>query len=189
MIRPARTTFLGLAAALMALTACGSQNTERQSLLRSVGLRQPPPDEFLVVERRPLEMPPDIAALPRPDPDGINRVDPQPREEVTSLLSGDSTVPARQETGPLSPGEQALLAQSNVEAADPAIRASLAEEDRALTEDDQRYGLRTFFGRRTFDPYREEVLDPFEETQRLRAAGVQTPAAPPKTQEEPGRIF
>ncbi|MEM9047717.1 MAG: DUF3035 domain-containing protein [Pseudomonadota bacterium] len=189
MIGGGRKIGLGAAGLLVLLGACGSQNTERESLLRTAGLRQPPPDEFLVVERKPLEIPGSLTSLPLPDPEGINRVDPQPREEVTSLLSGDATLPQRSAEGPLSPGEAALLALSGEDAVEPEIRATLQSEDRDLVASGRIYGLDTFFGVPTNDPYRQEVLDPFTEVERLRAEGVQTPAAPPQPEREPGQIF
>lgn len=173
-------------ALIVLIAACSSQTGERQSLLRTVGLRQPPPDEFLVVERRPLELPPDTRALPPPDPEGINRTDPQPREEVTALLVGpEAQAPAAE----VSPGQRALLERAGVPSADPGIRAALQAEDDAVQNQRGQYALRTFLGRRTFDPYGDQVLDPFEETERLREEGVATPAAPPRPEEEPGRIF
>jgi hypothetical protein len=170
-------TGTALIAALF-VSACGggSGDPQRQSILRTVGLRQPPPDEFLVVERRPLTLPTNLSDLPPPDPGGRNIVDPHPREEVSALLNGAGTpVPA---SGALSPGETAFVAAAGGDGVDPAIRATLAAEDVALREV-RRYALQTLFGQRTYDPYREELLDPFVETGRLRAAGVQTPAAPP----------
>lgn len=176
---PARPAVRLLALALVAtLSACGGSSGDptRQSLLRTIGLRQPPPDEFLVVERKPLEMPPSLRELPPPTPGGVNRVDPQPLEDASALLSNAGRPVA---SAAPSPGETAFLATTGADAADPAVRDTLVAEDAALKEGGQRYGLRTFFGRQTFDPYRTEVLDPQAETQRLREQGVATPAAPP----------
>lgn len=175
-------------AVLVAGCSGGSGDPQRQGILRSIGLRQPPPDEFLVLERKRLEMPPALTELPPPNPDGVNRVDPRPREEVNALLKGAGLTAAR-EVGP-SPGETALLAGTGADTADPAIRATLAAEDQALQSGQGRYALRTVLGRRTWDPYRNQVLDPHEELQRLRAQGVPTPAAPPPPPKPEGiRLF
>ncbi|HEU0220621.1 MAG TPA: DUF3035 domain-containing protein, partial [Paracoccaceae bacterium] len=163
------------AALLALLSACsGSGDPQRQSILRAIGLRQPPPDEFLVVERRPLEMPGSFSDLPPPNPAGVNRVDPQPRAEVNALLIGTATpvVPqnpqnsalaASQNPNPapdqLSPGEEALLVTMGAPGADPAIRERLTTEDAELREGGVRYAFRSILGQPTYDPYREEVLD------------------------------
>ncbi|WP_157982154.1 DUF3035 domain-containing protein [Oceanicella sp. SM1341] len=175
---------------LMALgvAACGDGGTgERQSLLRMAGLRQPPPDEFLVVERRPLEMPGTYSALPAPNPAGHNRVDPQPERDVASLLSeAGATSGSAASAVPLSPGQSALMASAGT--AEPGIRQTVAAEDAQREAGAGNYGLSSFMGYRFDDPYREDVLDPGEEAERLRAEGVRTPAAPPREQEaEAGR--
>ncbi|GIX12506.1 MAG: hypothetical protein KatS3mg118_0465 [Paracoccaceae bacterium] len=174
--RAIRLTVLTGLVALLAACGTGSGDPQRQSLLRAIGLRQPAPDEFLVVERKPLEMPPALNALPPPDPGGVNRVDPQPRAEVNALLRGAGT--RVDQTAP-SPGEQALLARIGADAADPAIRSTLGQEDARLQAQRGRYAIRSLFGRQTYDPYADQVLDPYAELERLRAAGVPTPAAPP----------
>ncbi len=167
------------AAALALLAACGgSEEGERQSVLRTIGLRQPAPDEFLVVERRPLVLPGSYTELPPPQPEGTNRVDPQPRDEVVALLGGAPA--AARATSGTSAGTQALLSSTGAGATDPAIRRTVDAEDAVTaTEGSGQYGLNSIFGRRLNDPYQDDVLDANAELERLRAEGVAAPAAPP----------
>jgi hypothetical protein len=118
----------------------------------------------------------------------VNRVDPQPRSDVTALLAGAGT--PVESTASLSPGQQRLLARTGADSADPAIRGTLGQEDTTLMSQRGRYGIRNLFGRPTFDPYAGQVLDPFEEVERQREAGIQTPAAPPPpTPPDRSRLF
>jgi Protein of unknown function (DUF3035) len=178
-MRRQRTRTGACLAGILVLAACstGSNDPERLSILRTIGLSQPPPDEFLVVERHPLEMPTDLRDLPPPNPEGRNLVDPRPRAEVTALLNGAGLTPDN--PGNLSPGEVAFLATASPTPPDPAIRDRLVKDDKDLQTGGRRYGFGTLFGVRTYDPYKNQLLDPFAEVVRLRAAGVQTPAAPP----------
>jgi hypothetical protein len=173
---------LALAASLAACST-GSGDPARQGLLRTIGLRQPPPDEFLVVERKPIVIPPDLTDLPPPDPDGINRTDPQPQADVAALLAG-AAAPAT--SAAPSVGEIALLDETGAAVADPGVREVLAAEDTAERSNSSRFAIRSLFGRPLVDPYRDELLDPEEETLRLRQQGLQTPAAPPPPEKQSG---
>ncbi|WP_170317637.1 DUF3035 domain-containing protein [Paroceanicella profunda] len=175
-------TKTGLALMLaLGVAACGDGGTgERQSLLRSAGLRQAPPDEFLVVQRNKLEMPGSYSSLPPPNPEGRNLVDPQPEQEVATLLSGAGAAGATR-GGALSPGQTALMASAGTPA--PGIRQTVQVEDSAREGGSDNYGLSSFMGYSFNDPYEDEILDPGPEAQRLRDQGVMTPAAPPQAVE------
>jgi hypothetical protein len=137
--------------------------------LRAAGVAGKP-DEFMVLPTRPLEMPQNLSALPPPTPGAVNRVDYRPRAEAIAGLTG------RPPTGGASAGP--LLARTGQGA--PGIRATLAAEDVAWRETHQGLLLERAFTRdRSALVYREMVLDAPAEFQRLRAVGVQVPAAPP----------
>lgn len=178
------------AAAVLLLSACGEREDERQrqGLLRTIGLTQPPPDEFLVVERRPLQMPAAYNELPAPAPGTRNLVEPTPEADVTNLLKGAGTG-TNVDTSD-SAGEAELLARAGANEADPTIRETVnAEDSDAAERATNRYGLATVFGRRTSDPYAEEALDPDAENARLKREGVTTPAAPPPPEEPKSNEF
>ncbi|MEO0999243.1 MAG: DUF3035 domain-containing protein [Pseudomonadota bacterium] len=181
---PAR---IALASTALLLAAC-SDGGERESLLTTIGLRQTAPDEFMVVERRPLTMPGDLTALPTPVPGAPNRVDPRPQQETIVALTGqDPDTMYSADTAGRSAGEDALVTALGADV-DPTARDSLAAEQAEL-RGQRPYGLRTVFGRPTFDPNASELLDPEEETRRLQAQGLRTPSAPqaPEPTEEEER--
>ena len=151
-------------AATLALAGCGGVG----GALRGV---RGTPDEFLVLPTRPLEMPEDLTALPPPQPGTSNRVDYHPRSEAIAGLTG-RPAPAGTANG------AALVARAGPR--DPAIRAELAAEDVTWRQTHHGLLLERWFTR---DPaaltYQAMVLDAPAEFDRLRAQGVQVPAAPP----------
>lgn len=161
----------GIAAALLA--GCGSSRGE--AFRESVGLIVPPPDPFLVVSRAPLAMPADPRSLPEPRLGAPSRVDPDPQATARAALSGAGGGVAAQ----TSPGEMALLGVAGAGGADPAIREiTRAEADAAAGE--RRFGLTSFFGipiPQGTEAERQR-LDPREEADRLRDAGVAAPVPP-----------
>jgi len=106
---------LGLATLL--LTAC---TETRQDL----GLGRNPPDEFAVLERPPLSMPPDYALHPpRPGALRPQTVDVTQRASDT-LFNGDTSAQA----GAPSDSEKALLDAAGASKAEPNIRETVDRE-------------------------------------------------------------
>ena len=145
------------------LVVAGCDTTVQDTL----GLGRRSPDEFQVVRRAPLVIPPDATLRP-PQPGAVSPAQPDPSREARSILTGDET-PAS--PGSLSPGEQALLAASPV-AAEPDIRSRIVAENGELAQLDRRTFLFILnFQRRQFEP-QDEVLNPAAEAARLRAGGT-----------------
>lgn len=159
-----------VAAALLA--GCTASSDGSGDWRESVGLAAPPPNEFLVVSRAPLEMPPSSETLPTPRPGAPSRVEPDPVSEARAALLGPSAAPA----GPApSAGERALADAAGP--ADPSVRQTLAAE---APERARRFGLESFgFTFPNADGSSGDRLDPEEEAARLRERGVPTPTAPP----------
>ncbi|MCV6593538.1 MAG: DUF3035 domain-containing protein [Silicimonas sp.] len=162
-----RVLILGLA---LALSACSDDG----GLLN---IKQQPgegPDEFAVLPTKPLEMPEDMGALPEPTPGGINRTDPTPEVDVAAALGGNAAVLSR------ASNDGALLAHAGRFGTSPNIRATLAAEDRAFREDNQGRVLERLFDVNVyFRAYEFMSLDQYAELERMRRAGIRTPAVPP----------
>jgi hypothetical protein len=167
-----------LLAVLLAACSASSDGSGR-SFRESVGLAAPPPNEFLVVSRAPLQIPASTATLPPPQPGAQSRVEPDPSASARAALLGEATV----ESGPAAPpsaGEAALVAA--VGPSDPAVRQQLEAE---TPESERRFGLDGLFGYEFPDPQADaERLSSAEEAERLRAEGLPTPTAPPAPQTE-----
>lgn len=103
--------------AVVSLSAC-------QNVKRELGVGRNSPDEFLVVKRAPLTLPPDYA-LRAPDESGLPPASESTQQARAALLGG-SEAQAAARTGS---GEEALLAKMGTGAADPEIRSTINREN------------------------------------------------------------
>ena len=172
---------VGLTAMLLALSACGTIG----SPLEALGAKIPPPDEFRVIARKPLEMPA-TATLPVPRPGAPSPLDPDPHRDALQALMGISGSPVVTTIEP-SAGEQVLLSSANAAAASSEIRVQL-EEERIQDEAAKPYAppsLSELLGMSGGEKLDEsELLDPVAESQRLQREGYLTPADPNAAVEE-----
>lgn len=163
---------VALVAALAGCSVGSDGRGQRSGIRQSIGLETPPPDETLVVARRPLEPPPDFRSLPSPRPGAPSRVERDPTAEAqAALLGGPAAAPTA--TAAPSTGEAALLAATGGAEADPAVRQALIDE---APGPDRRFALTSFLGMAIPNPAVEaERLSAVEEAERLRQEGLPAP--------------
>lgn len=166
---------IGLVLAIaLTLSACG----QRDPRLLNISAGSETPDEFGVLPGKPLEAPENYASLPTPTPGAGNITDPTPNADAVAALGGNPAALTRSGV-PASDG--ALLNFANRYGVQPGIRQELAAKDlRFRKGKDAVFLQRWFSGNRYFKAYRRQSLDQYLELERLRAAGVKTPSAPPK---------
>ncbi len=112
---------------LLALTACESAKEE-------LGLTRQAPDEFAVIKRAPLEMPPDYSLRP-PRPGMARPQEAQPEKQAKAAVFGDgSSQQTRTQPGG---GESALLQKAGSQIAQPGIRARIDHETAVLEPKDK----------------------------------------------------
>lgn len=158
---------------VLGLAAC-SQGDPSLMNLRS---NQSGPDEFAVLPTKPIEIPTDLAALPEPTPGGTNRTDPTPEADAIAALGGNAA-----RGGGLTNSFLAHTTRFGIEA---GIRDTLATEDLAFRRDNDGRLLERLFGVNVYySAYRPISLDRYAELERLRRAGIRTPAAPPEPLEQ-----
>lgn len=172
LLRPALT----LAAAALLVGGCSS--------LRSItGLdKSGAPDEFQVVQRAPLSMPPDFG-LRAPDP-GASRPQETSTTDRARQIVIDRQVPAGETTvRPLAGrtlGEAALLKQAGATTSDPNIRREVDRETSTIADADKRWIDSLLFWK-TPQPS-GSVVDPEKESARLREnAALNRPATAGET--------
>ena len=142
---------LGCAAALLALSACDE--------IRQVsGLEKQSPDEFAVVTRAPLSLPPDYGL--RPPRPGAAR----PQETEVATEAQDLLAPDPPDKAPASSGEAGLLEASRAADAEPGIRRKLDRDASVLAAEDKGFVDRILS--RGDGP--EDVVDAKREAERLR---------------------
>lgn len=147
---------------LLSVSACSGTVQDR------FGLQKRAPDEFQVVRRAPLVIPPDYA-LRAPGDGSDAAVVATPAEQAQELLTGE---PAPELVQPSS-AEMAVLEMSPV-AALPGIRERILEESTELVQlDEDRFLFILDFQRRDLQGA-PELVDPVEESQRLNDAGIPT---------------
>lgn len=160
---------IGLGLVLLALTAC-SRGDPSLLNLRADGEG---PDEFGVLPTRPLEVPTNLTTLPTPTLGGTNRADPDPEADIAAALGGN--------VNRASAGSQSLMSHTARFGVGADIRGALAAED---LEFRRRHNGRIFERIAAVNvyhrAYRRMSLDRYAELERMRAAGIRTPAAPPQ---------
>lgn len=169
---------LCLVTAALTLAACGDDLDENRSLLERFSIAQGGPDEFLVIERAPIEIPADIRALPTPNPGQRSRVEPQVDVLIAQAFGSNA---ALQSSVTVSGGELALLRAAGATDVPEGTRELIEAEHAArVAAGVDAEGLFDVLIPNLGDPYREDQLDPVEEVIRLRRLypGIVTPAAP-----------
>lgn len=162
--RIVRRPAIALAAVAMAGVVLSGCSDVRQSF----GLDRTVPDEFAVVPRAPLAMPPDLA-LPPPQP-GV----PRPQEGTARdraqavVLGGEPTASAEaalEPSGSQSVGETAFLTVAGAGSALPDIRRVVDQETADLLVADQQFIDRLIFWQD--QPAPGIIVDPEAEAARI----------------------
>lgn len=147
----------------------------------TLGLRNEAPDEFVVVSRPPLTVPPDFEL--RPPSDGAAPAASRTREQARSLLLKGNAQPATLEEVPQSNADTAVVpvlasdTKSNAEArllsrtgavqADPEIREKLGSDMRKPAPVQ---GARSLLEKIEGKKHNQPVVDAKKESERLRKA-------------------
>jgi hypothetical protein len=149
------TTLPAIAALLAGAAALSGCSGTREAL----GLGRTVPDEFAVVSRAPLAMPPDYS-LPPPTP-GARR----PQEETATAMAEAAVFGAGIAVAPESGAEADLLADAGADSADPNIRQVVDREAVTLAETDETFIDTLLFWQSPPPP--GTVIDPAAEQRRL----------------------
>ena len=114
-----------LAGAVLALCGC-------DTIRDAAGMNKQPPDEFAVLTKAPLVVPPDFNLMPpKPGAAPTNQIDPNETAE-TALFGSDPAAIAANMTGNYSEGEKLLLANAGVQNVDPNIRIHLQSDRKSM---------------------------------------------------------
>lgn len=115
------------------LAGCGTTK-------RALGMTKVTPDEFRVVSKAPLVVPPDYALRP-PAPGEPRPQELRPESAARTALLGQREAEAR------SDGEKLLVAKAGVEKADPLIRYVVDDEFGDLAHKEKSFADRVMFWR------------------------------------------
>ncbi len=162
----ARGKMNGAILCLMAVLLVGCGGVREQFGLE----RKRPPDEFRVVARAPLSLPPDFALRP-PEPGAVRPQEGSATDQARNAVfrREGQVVPLDQQvtvSDGRSEGEVALLRQAGALNANPAIRQEVNREAAALAEEQDSFINSLIFWRKQEEP--GTVIDATAESQRLR---------------------
>jgi hypothetical protein len=147
---------------------------------RALGYEKSIPDEFAVVSRAPLAIPPDYSLRPpQPGAAPSQEVAAQDRAKEAIFRAGPQQATLPPAATNRSAGEGAFLDAAGAPKADPNIRAHVAD-DTALTPENQRgFVDKLLFWRKSGPPDTDDVIDPNKEADRIKQAqAAGAPVAP-----------
>ena len=149
---------------MILLTGCSSARD-------IVGLSKQSPDEFEVVTRAPLSLPPDYGLrVPVPN---ISR-----NQEKSLGESADDLLPQRGSQSPgqklsrvgrsgaISPAEDAILDRAKAKISNQSIRAEINSDNKTISDTDEKLIEKIIFWQGTKKP--AAVLDPQKESERIK---------------------
>lgn len=159
------TIFRALAAIAMIASLGGCEGARE-----SFGLAKSSPDEFAVVTRAPLAIPPEFGLRP-PTPGAKRPQEASTQNEARQILLRSGRNGAEGAEGgaggkEFSRGEVALLGRAGAGNADPAIRDKVSRESSVLAEGDKGFIKRLMFWQDDEQP--GIVIDANKESRRLR---------------------
>lgn len=151
-----------LAAGLVCAAALSGCDSARSAF----GISKQSPDEFAVVTRAPLTLPPDYGLRP-PRPGAARPHETDVKDTARDLLVANKESPSGPRGAPnVSRAESALLARAEATDVDPAIRAAVDRESSILTSQNEEFLDRILFW--VEKPPPGTVVDANKESQRLR---------------------
>lgn len=151
--------FGGVLLSLLALTACSNV---KEAI--GIGGGKKVPDEFNVVSRAPLTVPPAYNLRP-PAPGQPDLVQQRQKEQAKQTLLGNNTQPRNRLISGQTPGESALLRRAGASGADPKIREQILKDNQAISEQETILDDILFWKERPTDA---TVIDAEGERQRLQ---------------------
>lgn len=159
MLRPYMLNAALILLAGLGLTACETAKEE-------MGLTRRTPDEFAIMKRAPLEVPPSLHELPPPRPGAPRPQETPPQDQARSLLFG--TLPENGDTS-VESGEAALLEKAGAAQADPNIRETVDYETATMQKREKPVAEK-LLGWATSDDEEPPatIVDPEKEAERLK---------------------
>ena len=154
---------------LVAVLVSGAALSACEETRQAFGLDRTVPDEFVVVTRAPLSMPPDYT-LPAPTPGAPRPQEVSSRGQAERLVFGQAA-PTGPSVATADAGEDALLLRAGADRIEPDIRRIVNEETTALVEADESLVDDLIFWHEDVEP--GTVIDPQAESDRLAAATAQ----------------
>lgn len=154
----------------ISVVAMGGLLASCSSVKKEIGVGRNSPDEFAVVTRTPLTLPPEYELTPPKDESEIEAGANKIQEQAKSLMFNTDVQIVSSET---SASEAALLQQAGVGEADETIRKLVDREAGQVDINDPYLGRRLLGFNSPVE--KGEALDPVEEMQRFNEMQQKSP--------------
>lgn len=148
-------------ALLLAALTLGACSGVKEQL----GLTKQSPDEFRVMARAPLSMPPDYSLRP-PEPGMARPQEGSPTDQARTAVFGIEDNKGQSVAAAGNGTDQAFLQAAQADLADPQIRQVVNAETRQINTENQDFLETLIFWRKAQPP--GVVVDPEKEQQRIR---------------------
>jgi hypothetical protein len=160
------------------------------TLLRSAaGVTKSSPDEFAVLTKGSLVIPPDFGLMPpKPGAAPTNQSDPVSSAQG-ALFGADATAAAAALPGDASMSEKVLLTNAGAGAADPQIRQLIAADNSALLAADDSFVGDILFWQDKKKTDQGKPVDADAEAKRLSGQKAGQPVEEPKDTKDGGGWF
>ncbi len=177
-------SFLRRASVFALIGAAGLSLSACEAIRNAAGQGKDSPDEFAVVTKAPLVVPPDFNLRP-PSPGAAptNQTDPTTSAE-TALYGATPQQVASALPPTMSQGERMLLANAHVENTDPTIRQEIASDGRNMRAGDDSFTNNVMFWSSSSPSATGDVnINPDSEAARIAAqrGGATGPVTPQPT--------
>lgn len=148
------------------------------SFREATGANKGAPDEFAVVTKAPLIIPPDYNLQPpRPGAPPTNQISAT-QSAQNALYSSDPATVASSIPGNMSPGEKLLLAYAGAATADSSVRQAIAADNRNMQAADDSFTDQLLFWQKS-QPASDPNVNADAEAKRM---STQQPAPAPTGQ-------
>ncbi len=168
----------GIALPVLAAVGVTTALSGCTDIRRALGYEKVIPDEFAVVSRAPLAIPPDYSLRPpQPGAAPTQDVAVQDRAKEAIFRAGPPQATLPPAAADRSAGEGAFLAAAGAPKADPNIRQHVADDTALTPENQQGFVDKLLFWKKSAPP--DDVIDPNKEADRIKQAqAAGTPVAP-----------
>jgi hypothetical protein len=156
----------GLIIGVLGLSGC-------ENAKEVIGLTKQAPDEFAIVTRAPLSIPPQYGLRP-PKPGAARPQETTPTSKARSILlrnSGQKGQADATASGKFSSGEAAFLKRAGALNPDPSIRQQVNIESSALADADKSVLRKVIFWQKPEEP--GKIIDARKESRRIRQVKAQ----------------
>lgn len=156
-------------------------------LRQTFGLDKTIPDEFTVVSRAPLAVPPDFALRP-PEPGArpTQEVAPETQARDAVFRAGGAQGALPPAASDRSTGESDFLREAGAATTDPNIRQTITHDREVAPDDERSFADELLFWRAPPPLKSDQPIDPAKEAERIKEAQASgKPIAPSELQAGP----